>query len=111
MPTLTASVGAGQENTRHDTALVQAMLKLIMSSAGRPYLAGSIDGVYGTQTQTAIDAFQDAHGSDATPIRAGMHVLDAGCGIGGTARCLVSEYDCTVSGLNLTPEYVATEAM
>lgn len=43
---------------------------------------------------------------DMTPIRAGMHVLDAGCGIGGTARHLARERDCQVTGIDLTPEYV-----
>ena len=43
---------------------------------------------------------------EMTPIEPGMHVLDAGCGIGGTARCLAHEYGCRVSGIDLTPEYV-----
>lgn len=40
------------------------------------------------------------------PLEGGMHVLDAGCGIGGTARCLAKEHDCRVTGLDLTAEYV-----
>jgi ubiquinone/menaquinone biosynthesis C-methylase UbiE len=40
------------------------------------------------------------------PLSPGMHVLDAGCGIGGTARCLANEYGCRVTGIDLTPEYV-----
>ena len=43
---------------------------------------------------------------DMTPIDAGMHVLDAGCGIGGTARCLAKEKGCRVTGIDLTPGYV-----
>jgi ubiquinone/menaquinone biosynthesis C-methylase UbiE len=35
-----------------------------------------------------------------------MHVLDAGCGIGGTARMLAKERGCRVTGVDLTPEYV-----
>ena len=41
-----------------------------------------------------------------TPIEADMHVLDAGCGIGGTARCLAKEKRCRVTGIDLTPGYI-----
>lgn len=41
-----------------------------------------------------------------TPIKAGMHILDAGCGIGGTARCLAKDKGCRVSGIDLTPDYI-----
>lgn len=37
-----------------------------------------------------------------------MHVLDIGCGIGGTPRFVASETGCTVTGLDLTPEFVET---
>ena len=33
-------------------------------------------------------------------------ILDVGCGLGGTARYLASSFDCIVSGIDLTPEYV-----
>lgn len=41
-------------------------------------------------------------------IRPGMHVLDLGCGIGGTARFLAAECGCRVTGIDLTPEFVET---
>ena len=31
---------------------------------------------------------------EMVPLRAGMHVLDAGCGLGGTARVLAREHGC-----------------
>ena len=39
--------------------------------------------------------------------RAGQHILDVGCGIGGTARLIASRYGCRVQGIDLTPEYIA----
>jgi ubiquinone/menaquinone biosynthesis C-methylase UbiE len=35
-----------------------------------------------------------------------MHVLDIGCGIGGSSRTVTQEYGCRVIGIDLTDEYV-----
>lgn len=35
-------------------------------------------------------------------------VLDAGCGIGGPCRMLAAKYDCKVTGLDLTEEFIRT---
>ena len=43
---------------------------------------------------------------DMAGIAAGMHVLDAGCGLGGTARVLAAERECSVTGIDLTPEFI-----
>ncbi len=43
---------------------------------------------------------------DQLKIDPGTHVLDIGCGIGGTTRLLVSRYGADVTGIDLTPEYV-----
>ncbi|MGB0127170.1 MAG: methyltransferase domain-containing protein [Rhodocyclaceae bacterium] len=39
------------------------------------------------------------------------HVLDVGGGIGGTARCLASEYGCPVTAIDLALEYCRAAAM
>jgi SAM-dependent methyltransferase len=39
------------------------------------------------------------------------HVLDVGCGLGGAARCIASEFGCRVTGIDLTDEYVRTAAL
>ena len=39
-------------------------------------------------------------------LRPGSRVLDVGCGLGGSARFLAAEYDCHVTGIDLTQEYV-----
>lgn len=72
MLNITDSIGSGQSNPRHGTALVQAALKLISNAGGQPYLAGRIDGAHGTETQNAINAFQNDHGGDAAPIAPGV---------------------------------------
>lgn len=36
-----------------------------------------------------------------------QHVLDVGCGIGGAARYIASQVGCQVTGIDLTPEYIA----
>jgi ubiquinone/menaquinone biosynthesis C-methylase UbiE len=39
-------------------------------------------------------------------LKPGTQVLDVGCGLGGSARYLAVEYDCRVTGIDLTQEYV-----
>ncbi|MDX6751646.1 methyltransferase domain-containing protein [Geminicoccaceae bacterium 1502E] len=43
----------------------------------------------------------------AMGLAAGMRVLDIGCGLGGTARFLAARHGCHVTGVDLTPAYVA----
>ncbi len=46
--------------------------------------------------------------ADLAGLRAGMDVLDLGCGIGGASRYLAAERGCRVTATDLTPEFVAT---
>ncbi|MGB8475792.1 MAG: class I SAM-dependent methyltransferase [Candidatus Acidiferrum sp.] len=39
-------------------------------------------------------------------LRAGMELLDVGCGIGGPARYFAGEQGCRVTGIDVTPEFV-----
>jgi len=38
----------------------------------------------------------------------GSRILDVGCGLGGPCRMLADEYDCEVTGIDLSPEYIRT---
>jgi ubiquinone/menaquinone biosynthesis C-methylase UbiE len=39
-------------------------------------------------------------------LTAGHRVLDVGCGLGGPARQIAARYECHVTGIDLTPDYV-----
>ncbi len=48
------------------------------------------------------------HFLDQLDLHADHQVLDVGCGLGGSARFTASRYGCDVTGIDLTPEYIAT---
>ena len=47
-----------------------------------------------------------AHAVEAMSLNKDQHVLDIGCGIGGSARYIASQVGCRVTGIDLTPEYI-----
>lgn len=68
-------------------------------------------------TRDDIAAFDEFHirGRAATieigqlaDLQPGAEVLDLGCGIGGAARTLMTEFDCRVTGIDLVEEYIQT---
>jgi hypothetical protein len=61
MPTLSASVGQGGTNKKHDVSLVQAMLRIVKNPKGQPYVTFDYDGQFtpGGATFKAIKAFQE----------------------------------------------------
>jgi SAM-dependent methyltransferase len=44
--------------------------------------------------------------ADRLPIRAGQHILDIGCGLGGPARYIAQRFGCRVSGIDITEPFV-----
>lgn len=44
--------------------------------------------------------------ADRLPIKAGQHILDIGCGLGGPARYMANRFYCKVSGLDITLPFV-----
>jgi SAM-dependent methyltransferase len=71
----------------------------------------------GALSREDVFTFDEFHirGRDATrelaqlaTLRKGMKTLDLGCGLGGPARTLASEFGCDVIGIDLTEEYIHT---
>jgi len=44
--------------------------------------------------------------ADRLPIRAGEHIADIGCGLGGPARYIAKRFGCRVSGVDITAPFV-----
>lgn len=44
--------------------------------------------------------------ADRLPVRAGQHLLDIGCGLGGPARYFAKRFGCRVTGIDITPPFV-----
>lgn len=53
--------------------------------------------------------FADAtrHLLDQLHLHAGSRLLDIGCGIGGPARMAAADHGCTVTGIDLSPDFIA----
>jgi SAM-dependent methyltransferase len=82
---------------------------LIVSALGR--MSKSLDAVT-LEDLAPVDHFH-ARGFPATveladrlPIKAGQHILDIGCGLGGPARYMAKRFQCRVSGLDITQPFV-----
>lgn len=44
--------------------------------------------------------------ADLLPIKAGQHIVDIGCGLGGPARYIAKRFGCNVSGVDITKPFV-----
>jgi len=44
--------------------------------------------------------------ADRLPLKAGQHIVDIGCGLGGPARYLAKRFQCSVSGVDITEPFV-----
>ncbi len=44
--------------------------------------------------------------ADRLPIKAGQHIVDIGCGLGGPARYMAKRFQCKVSGVDITQPFV-----
>ncbi|MEE8172549.1 MAG: methyltransferase domain-containing protein, partial [Alphaproteobacteria bacterium] len=46
------------------------------------------------------------HAVSRMSLSAADHVLDVGCGLGGAARYIATEFGCSLTGIDLTPQFI-----
>ncbi len=88
-------------------ALTQRVRDALIATGVDPDAATVADLKAGDEFHTGGVAATDNLFAQLTPTHA-TRVLDVGCGIGGTSRYIVDRYDATVTGVDLTPEFVET---
>jgi SAM-dependent methyltransferase len=44
--------------------------------------------------------------ADRLPVKAGQHIVDIGCGLGGPARYMAKRFQCNVTGIDITEPFV-----
>jgi ubiquinone/menaquinone biosynthesis C-methylase UbiE len=87
-------------------SIMQALEKAGISADNitRQDLAG-VDEFHVRGQQATMELAQQAG------LQAGMQVLDIGCGLGGPARSLADSFACSVTGIDITREYIRTATL
>ncbi len=88
-------------------ALTERVRAALHASGIDPDNATAADLKAGDEFHTGGVAATDHLFGQLSPTHA-TRVLDIGCGIGGTSRYIADRYDSTVTGVDLTPEFVET---
>jgi SAM-dependent methyltransferase len=88
--------------------------ELLKSICAGIYQIGKLPGTVTMEDLSAVDEFHIGGRKvtkaflDPMNISVEDHVLDVGCGIGGSSRFAAKHYGCNVTGIDLTKEYVDT---
>ncbi|MEN8230446.1 MAG: class I SAM-dependent methyltransferase [Bacteroidota bacterium] len=94
------------EKQYHSPGLYEGILsrlkeqKVNLKHVSRSHIAG-VDEFHVRGAEVSKELAQEIDLTNAT-------VLDIGCGIGGPSRMLADEYDCSVTGIDICPDYIRT---
>jgi SAM-dependent methyltransferase len=85
---------------------VFAMITAALQRAGKSLTSLSVEDVAPIDHVHARGLPATIELADQLPVKAGHHLLDIGCGLGGPARYFAQRFQCTVSGIDITPAFV-----
>lgn len=88
-------------------ALTERVRAALQASGVDPDAATVADLKAGDEFHTGGVMATDNLFAQLSPTHA-TRVLDVGCGIGGTSRYIIDRFDSTVTGVDLTPEFIET---
>lgn len=89
-----------------DRGDVYELIVAALAKAGKPLAGLTVEDLAPVDHYHARGFPATVELADRLPIRAGDHILDIGCGLGGPARYLAQRFDCRVSGLDITESFV-----
>jgi SAM-dependent methyltransferase len=85
---------------------VFAMVTAALQRAGKSLTSLSVEDLAPIDHVHARGLPATVELAEQLPVKAGHHLLDIGCGLGGPARYFAQRFQCTVSGIDITPAFV-----
>jgi arsenite methyltransferase len=98
---------AGTVRGHYGSGNLMARIEAELKSTGVDPMAPRYQDYYPFDQLHGVGIGATRDHAERAGLKSGMAVLDLGCGIGGCARYLTAERQCRVTGIDLTPEFVA----
>jgi ubiquinone/menaquinone biosynthesis C-methylase UbiE len=101
-------MNARQIDNQYSTGLSRSKIEQALIAAGKDLSNLQPDDLADLEDFHTLGRIATGQLADLAKVTNDDHVLDAGSGIGGTARFLAEHFGCTVTAIDLTEEYCET---
>lgn len=85
---------------------VYGLILSALDKAGKPRERLTVDDLAPVDHFHARGFAATVELADRLPVKAGQHIIDIGCGLGGPARYFATRFQCKVSGVDITESFV-----
>jgi SAM-dependent methyltransferase len=99
---------SGDVSAQYATGLSRSNIERALAAAGKDLTAPRPEDLAMLEDFHTLGRIATRQLAELAGITSDDHVLDAGSGIGGTARFLAAQYGCRVTAVDLTEEYCQT---